>query len=144
MIILLKLKFIFSILLICCLFLPLSQCSYTTETSQQPSVEVKYVFQSTHDIESWLTAAALLAPFFVLLGTFRSKHKIKSTLTIFFLSFVAWLILFNETLFAEKLLIGGYVGFISSFALIVLCALELVINLRDHLIAKRDRSGGVV
>lgn len=142
-----KIKFIFAIFLICCLFLPLSQCTYSTDTpdqTQQSVVQERYVFQSTQDVESWLAAAAVLAPFIVLLGTFRSKHKIKSTLTMLFFSIAAFLMLFNATLLADKLLIGGYLGLISSLALIILCAIELVINLSGLFKAKIDSSDGVV
>jgi len=129
-----KLKFVLSVLLVCCLFLPLSQCStYSKREAEKPTkvfVEKRYAFESAEKVESWLAAITLIAPFTVLLLTYKTKHKIKSSIAIVVLCLAAMYSIFIATVWSEKILIGGYLGYFSSIALMLLIFIELWLNFR--------------
>ena len=132
--IIVKLKFFLSVLLVCCLFLPLSQCTtYSKREAEKPTkifVEKRYAFESTEKVESWLAAFALIAPFMVLLFTYKTRHKIKSSIALAVLCLAATYSIFIATVWSEKILIGGYLGYFSSIALMLLIFIELWLNFR--------------
>lgn len=127
--IIVKLKFLLSIMLACCLFLPLSQCTtYSKHEANKPTnlfVEKRYAFESIENVESWLTAIALVAPFLALLFSYKTKHKFKSSIAILVLCLAAIYFIFFNTIWSEKILIGGYLGYFSSITLMLLIFTEL-------------------
>ena len=139
--IILKLKFLASLLLVCCLFLPLSQCSSSTApkngTSQNEVITKQYAFNSASDTKSWLNLAAFLTPFIVLALTIKSKHKIKVSLAVLAISLGSLYSVFCATFWSEKILLGGYLAYFSCMSLIVLLLLETWFNFRELRKAKK-------
>jgi hypothetical protein len=126
----LKLKFIFSVLLICCLFLPLSQC-----TSQSKKIEGQhikdvvtpvYVFNSATDVYSWLRSASFIAPFVLLILGFRNFPKVKFNIVFLVLGLAALYSVFSATFWSQKILVGGYIAYVSASTLVVLACVELI------------------
>lgn len=132
-----KLKFFFSMLLICCLFLPLSQCTmskkYEVESQSEKVIENQYVFKSPQEIGSWLNALALIAPFAMFLITRKSPSKIKTSVGFLLFSSAALYVIFSVTLWSEKILFGGYLAYTSSVSLVVLSLIELWLSFRHYL-----------
>ncbi len=124
-----KLKFLFSLLLAACLFLPLSQCTSKSEGGDgKPDkvvVKKQYAFQSATEISSWLNSAALLAPFFLLAVSYKSRHRIKFALMLLLLCFASVFAIFSITMWSQEILVGGYLGYVSAVSLILLTLFEL-------------------
>jgi hypothetical protein len=124
-----KLKFLFSLLLASCLFLPLSQCTSKSEggvgTPDKVVVKNQYAFQSATEISSWLNSVALLAPFFLLAVSYKSRHRIKFAWALLLLCFASIYAIFTTTVLSHKILIGGYLGYLSAISLILLTLFEL-------------------
>jgi hypothetical protein len=135
-----KLKIFSSLLLVCCLFLPLSQCSSSTAPKigepQQKVITKTYAFDSTSDIDSWLGLLAFSLPFIISIVSIKNKHKIKLSLAALAISFGALYIVFWATFLSEKILIGGYLAYISTISLIILIPLEIGFNYRNRRQAK--------
>ena len=132
--IILKLKFLSSFLLVCCLFLPLSQCSSSTApksgTSQHEVITKQYAFNSASEVSSWLNLLAFLSPFVVTVLTIKSKHKIKVSLIVLVISCGALYSVMSATFWSEKILFGGYLAYFSSMSLIILILFEAWFNFR--------------
>jgi membrane-associated HD superfamily phosphohydrolase len=139
--IILKLKFLSSLLLVCCLFLPLSQCSSSTTpksgTSQQEVITKQYAFNSASEVNSWLNLLALLSPFVALVLTIKSKHKIKASLVVLLISLGTLYSVFCATLWSERILFGGYLAYFSCISLIILILFETWFNFRAFRQAKK-------
>ncbi len=139
--IIVKLKFLSSLLLACCLFLPLSECSSSTApkagTSQQKVITKQYAFNSASEVNSWLNLLALLSPFIVLVLTIKSKHKVKVSLAVLVISLGSLYSLLNVTFWSEKILFGGYLAYFSCISLIVLILFETWFNFRALRQAKK-------
>ena len=135
-----KLKIFSSLLLVCCLLLPLSQCSSSTapKIGEHQQVETKktYVFESTSDIDSWLGLFAFSLPVIISIVSINNKHKIKLSLAALAITFGALYIVFRATFLSEKILIGGYLAYISTISLIILIPLEIWFNYRNRRQAK--------
>lgn len=133
MTIIVKLRLFFSVLLICCLFLPLSQCTKSEKQNSEAQSEKvmvnRYAFKSPKEIESWLNALALIAPFAMFLVPRKSPSKIKTSVGFLLLSGAALYVIFSVTFWSEKILFGGYLAYASSIALVVLALIELGLNL---------------
>lgn len=140
MTIIVKLKFVFSVLLICCLFLPLSQCTTSdkqeTEAQSEKVIEKQYAFKSSKEIGSWLNALALIAPFAMFCVTRKSPLKIKTAVGFLLFSGAALYVTFSLTLWSEKILLGGYLAYASSISLVLLALIELCSSFRHHLKTK--------
>ena len=140
MTIIVKLKFFFSVLLICCLFLPLSQCtkSEKQETGEQPKkvIEKQYAFESPKEIDSWINTLALIAPLALFFLTRKSPPKIKTAFGLLFFSGVALYVIFNLTFWSDKILFGGYLAYASSISLVVLVLIEIGFCFRHYLKTK--------
>ena len=137
MTIIVKLKFFFSVLLICCLFLPLSQCTmsekHEAEAQSEKVIENQYAFKSPKEIDSWLNALALIAPFSIFFVTRKSPSKIKTSVVFLLFSSAALYVIFSVTFWSEKIRFGGYLGYASSTSLVVLALIELWFSFRHYL-----------
>ena len=137
MTIIVKLKFFFSVLLICCLFLPLSQCTmsekHEAEAQSEKVIENQYAFKSPKEIGSWLNALALIAPFSMFFVTRKSPSKIKTSVVFLLFSSAALYVIFSVTFWSEKIRFGGYLGYASSISLVVLALIELWFSFRHYL-----------
>ena len=137
MTIIVKLKFFFSVLLICCLFLPLSQCTmsgkHETEAQSEKFIENQYAFKSPKEIGSWLNALVLITPFAMVFVTRKSPSKVKTSVGFLLFSNAALYVIFSVTLWSEKILFGGYLAYASSISLVVLALIELWLNFRHYL-----------
>lgn len=140
MTIIVKLKFFFSVLLICCLFLPLSQCTRSDkqeiEAQTEKVIEKQYAFKSPMEIGSWLNALALIAPFAMFFATRKRPQKIKTAIGFLFFSGAALYVIFTLTLWSEKILFGGYLAYTSSISLVLVGLIELWSSLRHYLKTK--------
>ena len=140
MTIIVKLKFFFSLLLICCLFLPLSQCTTSDmqETEAQPEkvIEKQYAFKSPTEITSWLNVLALTAPFAMFFATRKYTPKIKTAVCSLLFSGAALYVIYSLTFWSEKILIGGYLAYASSISLVLLALIELWSSFRHYLKTK--------
>jgi len=137
MTIIVKLKFFFSALLICCLFLPLSQCTTSdkqdAEAQTEKVIEKQYAFKSPAEISSWLNALALIAPFAMFFATRKHPPKIKTAFPFLLFSCAALYVIFSLTLWSEKILLGGYLAYASSISLVLLALIELLSSFRHYL-----------
>ena len=140
MTIIVKLKFFYSVLLICCLLLPLSQCTTSdkqgTEAQSEKVIETQYAFKSPKEIGSWLNVLALMAPFAMFFATRKSPPKIKTAVGFLLFSGAALYVIFSLTLWSEKILLGGYLAYASSISLVLLALIELWSSFRHYLKAK--------
>lgn len=139
-----KLKFLSSFLLVCCLFLPLSQCSSSAAPKngepQQEVITKTYAFKSTPDIDSWISLLAFALPFIVSIISIKNKHKIKLSLAVFVVSFGALYLVFLATFLSDQILIGGYLAYIGSISLIILIPLEVWFIYKDR---RQVKEGGL-
>ncbi len=137
MAIIVKLKLFFSVLLICCLFLPLSQCTKSEkqeiEAQSEKVMENQYAFRSPKEIGSWLNALALIAPFAMFFVTRERPPKIKTAVGFLLFSGAALYAIFSVTFWSEKILFGGYLGYASSISLVILALIELLFSFRHYL-----------
>lgn len=142
MTIIVKLKFFFSVLLMCCLFFPLSQCTTSdkqdAEAQFEKVVEKQYAFKSSKEIGSWLNALALIAPFAMFFATRKSPTKIKTAAGFLLFSGAALYVVFSVTLWSEKILLGGYLAYASSISLVLLALIELWASFRHYLKTKNS------
>jgi hypothetical protein len=140
MVIIARLNLFFSVLLMCCLFLPLSQCTKSEKqingAKSEKVIENQYVFKSSEEIESWLSALALIAPLVIVFLARKRRSLIKITVATLLCSSAALYVIFNLTFLSDKILIGGYLAYTSSVSLIVLGLIELGLMLRCHLKTK--------
>jgi hypothetical protein len=140
--IIIKLKFLFSLLLACCLFLPLSQCSSSTPPKigepQQKVITKRYAFNSPSDIDSWLHLSTLVFPFLISVVSIKSKHKIKLSLLALVICFGALYTVVSATFLADRILIGGYLAYVSSLSLITLLSFEIWLNYKKRRQVKKS------
>lgn len=132
-----RLKLLFSVLLICCLFLPLSQCTKIEKQNNgaEPKkvIENQYAFKSPKEIESWVSALTLIAPFALFFIAQKSLSKIKIAIVFLLFSGAAFYVTFSVTFGSDRILIGGYLAYTSSISLIVLTLIELGLSIRLYL-----------
>lgn len=130
MAVLVKLKFLLSILLVSCLFLPLSQCTSSAKTGSKPNqTEIttdQYVFKSPNEVSSWTAALALLSPLIILIFNRKNRHNIKASIALVICSGAAFYVAMGVTLFSQKILPAGYIAYTSSTSLMLLGVIDLL------------------
>jgi hypothetical protein len=121
----LRLKFLFSLLLVGCLFAPLSQCT-TVDTQGNTIIQQNYVFKSATDVESWFSALAVVAPLGItLLSLRRRARKIACASLSALFGAAALYVCFLRAFIPGTMLLGGYIALSSSLSFFVLALIEI-------------------
>jgi cation transport ATPase len=120
-----KLRLFFAVVLICCLFLPLSQCT-SPDAQGVKVVQNLYVFKSAKELDSWLGVLAFSAPLVLVLARGRSRSRAILTAALSVLLGCAALYFATIiTFWSQKVLVGGYLAVVSSGSSVVLALIEI-------------------
>lgn len=138
-------KTLVAVVLVVCLFLPLSSCQYQnhSRTDAEPEVQTEY-FYVVIDKEMnasplrFIPAAVFCLPFLLsLVALMRKKVTIKENLMgIISASFIASYIMAYHYLTALE--VGGYLAITASLLYLLLSVIGTIIGIRLYMESKRD------